>query len=102
MSTTVVRRGDGAEALLTCGIPLRVTPLLFADDLKLHGLSVEINGADLLRHDVIRRTTHEIDTNRGNVAIGVLVIRKSQQQARLTDAGITDKQELEQIVTTVR
>ena len=48
------------------------------------------------------RNDYEVDTNSGNVAIRVLIIRKTQQQARLTDARISNQQKLEKIVATVR
>lgn len=46
--------------------------------------------------------THEINTNRRDVALSVGVIRKPEQQARLADTRISDKQELEKIVVSVR
>ena len=100
--TSVVRGGDRTETLLTCGIPLRISLFASSDDLKLHRLAVKVNRADLLSPHSSRRSTYEIHTNGSNVAIRVLIVRKSQQQAGLTDTRITDKQKLEQIVTTRR
>lgn len=77
VSTAVVRRGDGSETLLAGGIP----------DLQLHGLAIEFYRSDL-----------EIDTDGGDVRLGVGVIGKSQQQARLSNTGITDEEELEEVV----
>ena len=44
---------------------------------------------------------YEIDTNRGNVGLGVRVIGKTQQQARLSHTGITDEEKLEEVVVSV-
>lgn len=42
--------------------------------------------------------THKVDTDGGNVGLGVGVVGKSKQQARLSNTGITDEEELEEIV----
>lgn len=42
--------------------------------------------------------TYEVDTNGGDVGLSVGIIGKSQQQARLSYTGITDKEKLEEIV----
>lgn len=44
------------------------------------------------------KKAYEIDTNGGDVAFCVSVIGKSEQQARFSNTGISDKQELEEIV----
>mmetsp|Transcript_109832 Transcript_109832/g.289731 ORF Transcript_109832/g.289731 Transcript_109832/m.289731 type:complete len:255 (-) Transcript_109832:78-842(-) len=77
MGAAVITAGDGAESLLAGGVP----------DLQLHRLAVEVQGADL-----------EIHADGADVALGVRVIRKPQQQARLPHAGVADEQQLEQVV----
>jgi len=52
---------------LTGGIP----------DLKLDGLSVEVDGADL-----------KVDSNGGDVRLGVSVIGETEEETRLTDTRI--------------
>ena len=42
--------------------------------------------------------TYEIDANGGDVGLGVGIIGESQQQAGLSDAGVTNKQELEEVI----
>jgi hypothetical protein len=51
--------------------------------LQLDDLAVEFDSADL-----------EVDTDGGDVRVGVRVISETQQQARLADAGIADQQQL--------
>ena len=46
--------------------------------------------------------THEIDTDGGDVGLGIGVVGKSQQQARLSYTGISDEEELEEIVVSSR
>jgi hypothetical protein len=50
------------------------------------------------RHRLRATGTYEIDTDGGDVGLSVGVIGKSQQQARLSYTGITDKEKLEEIV----
>lgn len=45
-----------------------------------------------------RHPTYEVNTDGGNVALGVSVVCESKQQTRLSDTGITDQEELEEIV----
>jgi hypothetical protein len=42
--------------------------------------------------------TYEVDTNGRDVGLGVCVIGESQQQARLSNTRVTDKQKLEEVV----
>jgi hypothetical protein len=42
--------------------------------------------------------TYEVDADGGDVALCVGVVRKTQEQARLADAGIADQQKFEQVV----
>ena len=60
MRSPVVAAGDGAEALLPCGVP----------NLQLDRLSVQVDGADF-----------EIDADCGYVGFRVCIVRKAQQQA---------------------
>jgi hypothetical protein len=132
MGATVVGRGDGPEPFLAGGIPLKVTPFLATDaqlicpedrstyDLKFHGLSIELDSSDFLgggqnQHDVSplstksyhptegeERVTHEINADSRNVAFGVGIVRKSKQQARLSDTGVADEEKLEEVIVSVR
>jgi len=77
MCTSVVGRSNGPEALLSGCVP----------NLKLHSLAVELDGADFKVH-----------ADGGDVALGVGVIGKSEQQTRLSNTRISDKEELEEIV----
>jgi hypothetical protein len=43
-------------------------------------------------------TTYEVDADGGDVGLGVGVVGESQQQARLADTGVTDEQQLEEVV----
>ncbi len=42
--------------------------------------------------------TYEIDTNSGNVGLGVGIIGETEQQARLSYTRVTDEEELEEVV----
>jgi hypothetical protein len=42
--------------------------------------------------------THEVDTDGGDVGFSVGVVGKSQKQARLSNTGISDEEELEEII----
>ena len=42
--------------------------------------------------------TYEINTNGTNVRLGVSVIREPEKQARLSDSGVSDQEEFEQVV----
>jgi hypothetical protein len=42
--------------------------------------------------------TYEINSNGGDVRLGVGVVGESQQKARLSNTGITDEEKLEQVV----
>ena len=48
-----------------------------------------------------RRAAYKVDPDGGNVAFCVGVIGKSKQQARLSDARVSDKEELEQVVVSI-
>ena len=42
--------------------------------------------------------TYEINADSGNVRFGVCVISKSKEQTRFTNAGVSDKEEFEQVI----
>lgn len=73
-------------------------------DLELHSLAIELNGADFLEsvsnmsNSVPVLITYKVNTNGRDVGLGVRVIGETKQQARLSDAGISDQQELEQVI----
>jgi hypothetical protein len=43
-------------------------------------------------------TTHEIDTDGRDVGLGIGVIGESQEKTRLSNTGVSDEEELEEIV----
>ena len=115
VSASVVRRGDGPEPLLTRGVPnlqwkfLKSWTSTLPDNssnLKLDGLSVKLNSSNF-----------EIYSYRGNVRFSICVIRKSareinckskfrcltqcspEKETRFPHTGVTNKEELEQVVT---
>jgi hypothetical protein len=49
--------------------------------LEFDGFSVELDGSDL-----------EVHTDGGNVTLSVRVVRESQEEARLSNAGIADQE----------
>jgi len=72
--TSVVGSCDGAEALLSSGIPY----------LQLHTLAVKLDRADL-----------EVDSDGGNEGGSEGVFAEAQQTARFADAGVADKEQLD-------
>jgi hypothetical protein len=117
VGTAVVGRCDGAETLLASGIPLQ---LLLATaipsssgsayNLQLDGLAIEFNSADFLRHVSLSRAdrrricgcTHEVDTDGRNVALCVCVVCETEKQAGLSDTGVSDQEQLEEVVVSGR
>lgn len=83
-------------------------------DLQLHGLAVELDCSDFLEQKVsvspfrllgdaggvgqIREGAYEVDTDRGDVGLGVGIIGETQQQAGLSHTGVTDEEQLEEVV----
>lgn len=75
-------------------------------DLQLHRLAVQLYRSDFLCNVQRRceaqartgRSTYEVDTDRGDVGLSVGVVGESQQQARLSHTGVSDKEQLEEIV----
>jgi len=77
VSAAVIRRRNGAEPFLTGRVP----------DLKLDCLSVKLDRSDF-----------EVNTDGRNVGFGVSVICESKEQTRFTDTGVSNKEQLEQII----
>jgi len=77
VGAAVIRRCNGTESFLSGGIP----------DLELDRLSVQFDRSNL-----------KVNTNGGNVGFGVSVVRESKEQTRFTDAGVSNKEQLEQII----
>jgi hypothetical protein len=46
--------------------------------------------------------THEVDTDSRNVALGVCVVGETEEQAGLSDTRVTDEEELEEVVVSIR
>ena len=51
---------------------------------------------------MIRDLTYEINTNRGDVGLGVGVVSETEQETRLSYTGVTDEEKLEEIVVSDR
>jgi hypothetical protein len=60
-------------------------------DLKFHGLAIELDGTDL-----------EVNTDGGDVGLGVGVVGESKEKTRLSDTGVSDEEELEEVVVSER
>lgn len=78
-------------------------------DLQLDGLAIKFDGPDFLRRllavvaalwDVVN--AYEVDTDCGDVGLGVGVVGEPQQQARLSNTGVTDEEQLEEVVVSMR
>ncbi len=80
MCSSIIRRGDGSKPLLTSSIP----------NLQFDRFAVELKCADL-----------EINTDCADVALRISVISKTQQQARLSDTGITDEKQFEKVIAVI-
>jgi hypothetical protein len=50
---------------------------------------------------MVSRDTYEIHANSRDVAFCVGVIGKSKEQTRLSDAGISDKEEFEEVIISI-
>lgn len=77
-------------------------------DLELHGLAIEFDSSDFLQivqhsFSSVRTviSTYEIDTDGRNVGFCVGIVGETQQQARLSNTGVTDKEELEEVVVSM-
>lgn len=67
----------------------------YADGLR-HSSSGQERGQEKKKHIT---KTHEVHPDGGDVALRVRVIRKPQQQTRLSHARVSDQQQLKQVVT---
>lgn len=45
---------------------------------------------------------YKVDSDCGNVGLGVGIIGKSQEQARLSNTGVTDEEQLEEVIVSAR
>ena len=45
-----------------------------------------------------QRSETEVDSNRGRIVLDEVVVSKSDEQARLADAGVTEQHKFEKIV----
>lgn len=52
----------------------------------------------LTKHGDWLEATHKVDTNSRDVRLGIGVIGESQQQTRLSNTGISDEEELEEVI----
>ena len=77
-------------------------------NLKLHGLAIELNSSDFLQ--IVQHSsgsvravisTYEIDTDGRNVGFCVGIVGETQEQAGLSNTGVTDKEQLEEVVVSM-
>lgn len=47
------------------------------------------------------REAYEVDTDGRDVGLGICVVGESQEQARLSNTGVTDEEKLEEVVVSV-
>lgn len=80
-----------------------------AYDLQLHSLAIQLDGSDLL-YGVLAaavltsgrmRSAYEVDTDCGDVGLSVGVVGESEEQAGLSNTGVTDEEQLEEVVVSV-
>lgn len=129
MGTTVVRGGNGSETFLTSGIPLfrgwaglavvswrwletfREGREVLSHDLQLHSLAIKFDGPNFLPGVLAvvagfgresECCAYEVDTDCGDVGLGVGVVGEPQQQARLSNTGVTDEEQLEEVVVSMK
>lgn len=46
--------------------------------------------------------THEVNTDGGDVGLSVGIVGESEEETRLSNTGVSDKEELEEIVVSVK
>lgn len=122
VGATVVGRCDGAESFLASCVPLEdnsqpepsqnnLSPGK-AYDLKFHSLAIELDGADFLRHLCQHHiavnnpaepisATYKINADSRDVAFRVGIIGKTEQEARLSNTGVSDEEKLEKIIVSI-
>lgn len=49
-----------------------------------------------------RSDAYKVDADCGNVGLGVGVIGKSQEQTRLSNTGVTDEEQLEEVIVSAQ
>ncbi|KAI7506321.1 small GTP-binding protein [Hortaea werneckii] len=100
VGTAVVGRGDRPESFLAGSVPLCspisayvicISVFTVSYNLQLYCLAIELDRPDF-----------EVHTNGRNVALGIGVVGEPQQQAGLSDARVTDEEELEEVVVSAR
>lgn len=116
MGATVVGRGDGSEAFLSSSIPLEVASQSRAQ-MYPPALSLTICNFTVLPSSSVVRifcaasvnnphswdaSTYEVNTDSRDVALRVGIIGESQQQAGLSYTRVSDEEELEEVVVSVR
>lgn len=76
-----------------CQPDLRLNRIKFVwtHNLKFHSLAIELDCPDLKVH-----------SDRRDVALGVCIVRKPQEQTGLSHTGVTDKKEFEQVIVPTR
>ena len=77
VSSLIVAASDGFESLLARGVP----------DLQFDGFPIDIDGSNF-----------EVDSDGGHEIISEDVVGESEEQGRLSDSGVSDQQDLEQVV----
>ena len=83
MRTSIVRRRDCPKAFLSRRIP----------NLQLHDFPIDFNRPDLLCEG------YEVNTNGGDEAFSVGVVSEAEEKTGLAYAGVSNKEELEEVVT---
>ena len=123
VGTSVVGGGDGAETLLPCGVPLCGGESLLAavswtlgrgrcwgwawvgsqsaaspscHRARSFGFSAEASVGWALDAAIIR--AYKVDTDCGDIGLGVSVVSESQEQAGLSNTGVSDEEQLEEVV----
>lgn len=126
MGATVVGGGDGSETLLAGSIPLWLSEVVSALSpwawVGWKGARLTICSFTVLPSSSIvlifcfghqqphfgqvstrqsGRSAYEVNTNCGDVGLGVGVVGETQEQAGLSNTGITDEEELEEVIVSV-
>jgi hypothetical protein len=89
----------------------------FSYNLKFHGLAIEFDSADFLRRALALHcyftgspagtgiksfnSTYEVNTDSRDVALSVGIVGETKQQARLSNTGVSDEEELEEVVVSI-
>jgi hypothetical protein len=120
VGAAVVGGGDGAEPFLAGRVPLsQVSRCRFFSHMRSRpgrgvrseaspscrrarwsGFSARVSSRALTARP-FSRVTYKVDADRGDVGLGVGIVGEPQQEARLADTGVTDEQQLEEVVVSV-